>query len=50
MIIHNGMAQQIVHYSDAQTLSYSNAESDILRFAVYVETDYDTDLENTLRR
>ena len=45
MIIHNGMAQQIVHYSDAQTLSYSNAESDILRFAVYVETDYDTDLD-----
>ncbi len=41
--IENGMAQPVVSYTDAQTLDYSNDGSDILRFAVYVETDYDTD-------
>lgn len=42
MIIEDGMAQPMVQYSDI-TPGYTNEGSDILRFAVYVETDYDTD-------
>ncbi|MBR3474791.1 MAG: hypothetical protein IKH34_06965 [Oscillospiraceae bacterium] len=41
----NGMAQPILRCTDAQSLDYSNEGSDILRFVVYVETDYDTDLD-----
>ena len=36
----NGMAKQMTAYSDPDT---PNAESEILRFCVYVETDLDTD-------
>ena len=43
--IENGMARQILRYSDPRDASYTNDGSDILRFAVYVETDYDTDLD-----
>ena len=43
--IEDGMAQPVVSYSDAQRPDYSNENSDILRFVVYVETDYDTDLD-----
>ena len=43
--IEDGMAQQIVKYSDPTKADYSNAHSEILRFVVYVETDYDTDLD-----
>ncbi len=43
MVIENGMAQPVFRYTDAQSETYTNAGSDLLRFAVYVETDYDTD-------
>lgn len=43
--IRDGMAQPILQYTDARSLDYSNEGSDILRFVVYVETDYDTDLD-----
>ena len=43
--IENGMAQPVLTYTDAQCLEYTNESSDILRFVVYVETDYDTDLD-----
>ncbi len=43
--IENGMAQPIVQYSDPWDPAYSNEESEILRFVVYVETDYDTDMD-----
>lgn len=42
MKIEDGMAQPMVSYS-AVSANYTNNGSDILRFAVYVETDYDTD-------
>ena len=41
--IKDGMAQPILQYTDARSPDYSNEGSDILRFVVYVETDYDTD-------
>lgn len=44
MKIENGMAQPILKYSEVSA-NYSNTGSDILRFAVYVETDLDTDLD-----
>ena len=43
--IEGGMTQPVITYSDPQRLNYSNDNSDILRFVVYVETDYDTDLD-----
>ncbi len=43
IVIKNGMAQPMARYTDAQSLDYSNGNSDLLRFVVYVETDYDTD-------
>ncbi|MBQ6569130.1 MAG: X-prolyl-dipeptidyl aminopeptidase, partial [Clostridia bacterium] len=43
--IENGMAQPILKYTDAQSEVYTNEGSDILRFVVYVETDYDTDAD-----
>ena len=40
----NGKAQPIFPYtSGAVTEGYSNEKSDIIRYTVYVETDYDTD-------
>lgn len=40
----NGMAQPIFPYtSGAVEKGYSNDKSDIIRYCVYVETDYDTD-------
>ena len=41
--IENGQLQPILKYSDPTAMDYSNEDSDILRFCVYVETDYDTD-------
>ncbi|MBP2623498.1 CocE/NonD family hydrolase [Streptococcus oricebi] len=42
----NGKAQPIFPYSSgALKEGYSNKESDIARFTVYVETDYDTDMD-----
>ncbi|MCR4922463.1 MAG: hypothetical protein K5931_00430 [Lachnospiraceae bacterium] len=39
-----GMAQPIIDFS-AVSKNYTNTDSDILRFVVYVETDLDTDLD-----
>ena len=45
----NGMAQPIFPYtSGAVEEGYDNANSDIIRFFVYVETDYDTDDDGKL--
>ncbi len=41
--IKDGTLLPMCAYSDPRDPAYSNAESDILRFCVYVETDYDTD-------
>ena len=43
LIIEDGMAQPMLTYSDYLGEGYSNENSDILRFTVYVETDNDTD-------
>lgn len=43
--IENGMAAQIIRYSDPMAENYSNQNSDIYRFCTYVETDYDTDFD-----
>ncbi|MBR2664199.1 MAG: X-prolyl-dipeptidyl aminopeptidase, partial [Clostridia bacterium] len=45
MRIENGMAQPMARYTDAWSLEYTNENSDLLRFVVYVETDFDTDLD-----
>ena len=45
IVVENGMAQPMARYTDARSLDYSNEASDLLRFVVYVETDYDTDLD-----
>lgn len=45
----NGMAQPIFPYTTgAVEEGYSNADSDIIRYCVYVETDYDTDDDGKL--
>lgn len=45
----NGMAQPIFPYtSGAVEEGYDNAKSDIIRYCVYVETDYDTDDDGKL--
>ena len=42
----NGMAQPIFPYTTgAVTEGYDNAKSDIIRYCVYVETNYDTDAD-----
>ena len=45
IVVENGMAQPMARYTDARSLDYSNEASDLLRFVVYMETDYDTDLD-----
>ena len=45
MVIKDGMAMPFIRCSDPWEKDYSNENSDILRFAVWVETDYDTDLD-----
>ena len=45
----NGMAQPIFPYTTGEvTEGYSNDESDIIRYCVYVETNYDTDDDGKL--
>lgn len=45
----NGMAQPIFPYTTGAVESgYENAESDIIRYCVYVETNYDTDGDGKL--
>ena len=43
MKIDNGMAQPVFAYSDVFAKDYTNEKSELYRFVVYVETDYDTD-------
>ena len=45
MLIENGMAPTSAAYTDPMDLSYTNEGSELLRFAVYVETDLDTDMD-----
>ena len=44
----NGRAQPIFPYTTGAVDAYDNAESDIIRYCVYVETDYDTDGDGKL--
>ena len=43
--VENGMLQPVLQWSDLRAENYTNEGSDILRFCVWVETDYDTDLD-----
>lgn len=43
MRIQDGMAPPVFKYSKTSDTGYTNAGSELYRFAVYVETDYDTD-------
>lgn len=45
MVVEDGMAQPVFAYSDVHAKGYRNAGSELYRFIVYVETDYDTDLD-----
>lgn len=45
MQLENGMTKPIINYSDSTYKNYNNSKSEILRFCVYVESDYDTDLD-----
>ena len=42
-VFEDGMAQPVFSYTNLRDINYTNEGSDILRFCVYVETDYDTD-------
>ena len=42
-VFEGGMAQPVFSYTNLRDTDYTNEGSDILRFCVYVETDYDTD-------
>lgn len=45
----NGMAQPIFPYTTGSVeTGYSNADSDVIRYCVYVETNYDTDDDGKL--
>ena len=41
--IEDGVLMPVLEVSDLRAADYSNEDSDILRFCVYVETDHDTD-------
>ncbi|MCR4612014.1 MAG: leucine-rich repeat protein [Lachnospiraceae bacterium] len=45
VIVKDGKSQQVIEYSDPGTGDYSNNNSEIIRFCVYVESDYDTDMD-----
>jgi len=45
LIIEDGKLQPVFRVSDLRAENYTNEGSDILRFCVWVETDYDTDLD-----
>ncbi len=42
-VFDKGMAQPILTYTNLREARYTNEESDILRYCVYIETDHDTD-------
>lgn len=44
-VFEDGMAQPVFSYTNLRDADYTNEGSDILRFCVYVETDYDTDAD-----
>lgn len=48
MLYKDGLAQPILTYTDASVETYTNEGSDIVRYCVYVETDYDTDTDGKL--
>lgn len=48
MMYKDGLAQPILKYTDASVETYTNEGSDIVRFCVYVESDYDTDDDGKL--
>ena len=43
LVIEDGALQPVLEVSHLRDPSYSNADSEVLRFCVYVETDNDTD-------
>lgn len=45
LIFEDGKAQPILEFSDLRNPYYTNEDSDILRYCVYVETDFDTDAD-----
>ena len=42
--VENGVLQPVIRWSDLREKNYTNEGKDILRFCVWVETDYDTDM------
>ncbi len=46
--VQDGMLQPVLICTDLRDENYSNENSGILRFCVWVETDYDTDLDGSL--
>ncbi len=45
LVLEDGGLQPMLQWSDLREADYTNENSDILRFCVYVETDYDTDAD-----
>ena len=43
--VENGVLQPVVQWSNLREENYTNEGKDILRFCVWVETDYDTDMD-----
>ena len=48
LLFEDGKAMPVFEYKDLRSSDYTNEGSDILRFMVYVETDYDTDNDGKL--
>ena len=44
-VFEDGMAQPVFTWSNLRSNDYSNENSEILRFCVYIETDHDTDMD-----
>ncbi len=44
-LIVNGLAAPIFEFTDGRTEGYTNADSTVMRFCVYVETEHDMDLD-----
>ena len=43
--VENGVLQPVIRWSNLREENYTNEGKDILRFCVWVETDYDTDMD-----
>lgn len=48
MVFEDGLAQPILTYTSGKSSTCNNASNDIVRYCVYVETDYDTDSDGKL--